>query len=351
MNSKTALIFYSVRSTFVKKDIEILSANFTVLEHDFYSPSKAGFIWSFISQKLFLLKNIWRADLLISEFAGYQSFLPALFGRIFGKPCLIIVGGTDAHYFPGIGYGNWQKTVMRFFTAVSFRLCTHIAPKHHTLMKSEYHYDEHEPQEQGIYARLPNLKTPFTEIPNGYDAAKWKCTGPKKSNTFITVANGWQYGFQQSLKGVDLILQVAPFFPGCEFTILGVEDPSILPARSANVKIVPAVKNDELIAIFSACEFYLQLSMAEGFPNSICEAMLCECIPIGSDVFSIPEIIGDSGFVLKTRSLESLKLLIEKALLGDKPVLGKKARARIADNYSLQQRTTKLTQLYASLVS
>jgi glycosyltransferase involved in cell wall biosynthesis len=351
MGSKTVLIFYSVRSTFVKKDIEILAAKFDVLEHDFYSPSKAGFILSFISQKLFLLKNIWQAGLLISEFAGYQSFLPALFGKLFKKPCLIVVGGTDAHYFPGIGYGNWQKKFLGAFTAWSFKLCTHIAPKHHTLMSFDYSYDTSEPRKQGIYARLPQLKTPYTEIPNGYDPVKWKCTSTKKKNTFITVANGWEYGFQKSLKGVDLILQVAPKFPDCEFTILGADNAGIFQSVPANVKIVPPVKNDELIGIFSATEFYMQLSMAEGFPNSICEAMLCECIPIGSNVFSIPEIIGDSGFVLKTRDADALKQLIELARAADRNVLMKKARAKVADNYTLQQRASKLVQLCENLVS
>ncbi|HSY75386.1 MAG TPA: glycosyltransferase family 4 protein, partial [Bacteroidia bacterium] len=301
-------------------------------------------------QKLFLLRNIWSADLLVCEFAAYQSYLPALYGWLFGKPCLIVVGGTDAHYFPGIGYGNWQKRFLKTFTAESFKLCTHIAPKHKSLMFSEYHYDETEPKQQGIYARLPNLKTPYTEIPNGYDAVKWKCILPKKKNTFITVTGGLEYSFQQSLKGIDLILEVAPLFPECEFIILGAESPDILPKQLPNVKAIPPVKNDELIAIFSGCEYYMQLSMAEGFPNSICEAMLCECIPIGSEVFSIPEIIGDSGFVLKKRDVNLLRQLIGDALLADKAALMKKARARIADNYTLAQRTEKLSALCANLV-
>ena len=336
----------------MKKDIEILSAGFTVLEHDFYPEKKAGILWRFITQKLFLLKNIWRADLLICEFAAYQSLQPSLYGWLFGKPCLIVVGGTDAHYFPGIGYGNWQKKFLRTFTAISFKFCTHIAPKHRTLMLSEYHYDETEPEKQGIYARLPNLKTPYTEIPNGYDAVKWKCVGPKRKNTLITVAGAWQYDFQQSLKGVDLIFGVAKFFPDCEFIVLGVDDPAIFPPHPDNVKLAPPVKNDELIAIFSGCEFYMQLSMAEGFPNSICEAMLCECIPIGSDVFSIPEIIGDSGFILKKRDFELLKQLITEALAAeDKSGLMKKARARIVENYTLAQRTEKLFKLCQSLTT
>ena len=351
MQVKTALIFYSVRSTFVKKDIEILAADFSVLEHDFYSEKKIGFLFSFITQKLFILKNIWKADLLISEFAGYQSFLPALFGKLFGKPCLIVVGGTDAHYFPRIGYGNWQKKFLKEFTAASFKLCSHIAPKHSSLMQSDYHYDEREPLKQGIYVRLPNLKTPYTEITNGYDAVKWRCIAPKKKNTFITVANGWQYGFQKSLKGVDLILEVAPQFPDCEFIILGVNDASLFGAVGANVTIKPAVNNDELISIFSGCEFYLQLSMAEGFPNSLCEAMLCECIPIGSAVFSIPEIIGDSGFVLGKRDVNQLKQLISQALVCDKAMLKVKARHRISENYTLVMRQIKLSELCKKLVS
>jgi len=175
MTSKKALIFYVVRSTFVKKDIEILSAQFNVFEFDFFTAKKTGFFLSFFNQFIFLLKHIRNTDLIVVEFASYHSLLPALFGKLLGKPCLIVAGGTEAHYFPGIGYGNWQKSGVRNFSSMSLKLCSHIAPKHKSLMFSEYHYDENEPQQQGIYARIPGLKTPYTEIPNGYDVVKWKC--------------------------------------------------------------------------------------------------------------------------------------------------------------------------------
>src|ERR1019366_1667408 len=344
---KTALIFYTFRSTFVKKDIDILAEQYIVLEHNFYSKKKWKTPIKLISQKLFLLKNIWSAQLIICQFAGYHSYLPALFGKIFGKPCLIVVGGTEAHCFPGIGYGNWQKGLLKIFTSLSFRLCTHLVPKHKSLMYIEYTYDDKEPNPQGIYARLPELKTPYTEITNGYDPSKWNCIKQKKKNTFITVATGWEYPFQQQLKGIDLILEVAPSFPDCEFIILGIVDADVIRAKSPNVKILPPAKNEDLAAIYSECSFYMQLSMAEGFPNSICEAMLCECVPIGSNVFSIPEIVGDSGFILKKRDSAELKALIEKALNCNLFDLGKKARKRIADNYTIQNRKEKLLKLCA----
>jgi glycosyltransferase involved in cell wall biosynthesis len=346
---KNVLVFYNHLSSFIKKDLEILSTQFNVQQHDFLPKSKLHTPLSFLSQKLFLLKNIWSADLLLVQFAGYHSFLPSLFAKLLGKPCLIVSGGTDAHYFPGIGYGNWQKKFLRWFTKVSFQLCMHIAPKHKTLMRFDYSYDKLEPNQQGIHARLPQLKAPFTEIANGYDAVKWYCAREKKRNTFITVSGAWEYHFQQQLKGIDLILEVADSFPDCEFIILGVDDESRIQTKSHNVKVLPEVKNEELINIFSECEFYMQLSMAEGFPNSLCEAMLCECIPIGSNVFSIPEIIGDSGFVLQNRNVDYLKKLIQQALNADKDSLRKKARLRIADNYTLETRKEKLLALCRSL--
>ncbi|MCW5909381.1 MAG: glycosyltransferase family 4 protein [Chitinophagales bacterium] len=344
------LFFYNYSSTFIKKDIAILSTKFTVHTHDFYTANKLLTPFRLLSQKFFLLKNLWKADLFICQFAGYHSVLPALFGKIFGKPCLVIVGGTDAHFFPGIGYGNWQKGLLRKATVFTFKLCSHIAPKHRSLMSCHYTYDKNEPVEQGIYARMRGLKTPFTEIPNGYDTLLWQCTQQKKKGTFITISTGWEYPSQKQLKGIDLLLEVAPQFPECTFTILGVPDKTILGEVPANVQLLAPVKHNNLIDILSTQEFYMQLSVAEGFPNAICEAMLCECVPIGSDVFSIPEIVGNTGFILKERSAEKLKALIAEALQSNLPELGNAARKRIADNYTIESRSKLLIELCGKLI-
>lgn len=342
LKQKTILFFYNHITTFVQKDIELLNERFEVKTHDFYSPKKILTPLSFVRQKLFLLVNIWTCDVVLCQFAGYHSLLPVLFAKILGKRSLIVVGGTDAHNFPGIGYGNFQKRFLSSFTKWSFKRCSEIVPKHKSLMQSDYSYDENEPKQQGIYPNVDCLQTPFTEIANGYDAAVWNCSVPKKKRSFITVSGGWGFPFQMQLKGIDLILRVAALFPDCEFAIAGVTHPSLFTEAPHNVKILPTISNDKLSILLSEYEFYMQLSMAEGFPNALCEAMLCACVPVGSDVFSIPEIIGDSGFVLKHRNVEELKHLVALALSSNTTELGKKARARIQENYSLEERKRKL---------
>jgi glycosyltransferase involved in cell wall biosynthesis len=193
------------------------------------------------------------------------------------------------------------------------------------------------------------LRTPFTTIENGYDATKWYCDTPKKPCSFLTVCGGLQFSFQYQLKGIDLYVQAAKVFPAATFTIVGVPEAYTISDAPPNLILIGNTANEKLRAIYSQHQFYVQLSMAEGFPNSLCEAMLCECVPVGSAVFSIPEIISDTGFVLPHRDKEELKALLTKAMQSDTDTLGKAARRRIAERYTEYKRREKLLALVERL--
>jgi glycosyltransferase involved in cell wall biosynthesis len=79
--------------------------------------------------------------------------------------------------------------------------------------------------------------------------------------------------------------------------------------------------------------------------------MLCECVPIVSNVFSMPEIIESSGFVLNERNEELLKSLIQSAIndneLDSRGIL---ARGIISEKYSLTNRKEKLIALVKGLI-
>ena len=66
-----------------------------------------------------------------------------------------------------------------------------------------------------------------------------------------------------------------------------------------NVKILGKQNGQQLKTLYGLNEFYFQGSKIEGLPNVLCEAMLCECIPLGNRVFGIPNAIGDTGIIFE----------------------------------------------------
>lgn len=342
------LVFIPQASSFIKKDLDILSSVYEVRSHSFQASNKLLTPLRFLSQFFFLLANLPGTRLIVCEFAAYHSFLPALAGRISGIPSLLIIGGNDGHNFPSLRYGNYTKKLLGAFTRWSLLLCSHVAPKHDTLIFCDYGYDSSSPRQQGVKSVIPSFQRPYTVINNGYDPTKWYCDRPKKARSFITVSGALEYAFQFQLKGLDLIVAAAAAFPDATFTILGAPPGYAIEGKPENVILTGALPNEQLRSIYAAHQYYLQLSMAEGFPNALCEAMLCECIPIGSAVFSIPEIIGGTGFVLPRRDPGLLKEILAHALSCDNS-LGAAARERIIDHYTIDKRSVKLLELCKKL--
>jgi glycosyltransferase involved in cell wall biosynthesis len=65
-----------------------------------------------------------------------------------------------------------------------------------------------------------------------------------------------------------------------------------------NLLLVPPQQFDKLGQYYQNASFYAQLSRSEGLPNALCEAMLCGCIPVGTDVGDIRITIGHSGMTV-----------------------------------------------------
>ena len=352
-NSQIKIIFFHTgASSFSNKDSQIFNSIGTLNEFCFSSSSKSMIPIVFIKQFWFLLTRLFSAKIYIAQFAGYHSFLPGIFAKLTGRPLLIISGGTDCVCFPAIRYGNFYKSGLGLFTKWSYQLATHLAPKHYSLYDYDFRYDSSIPLKQGIKNFVKGINKPVTVITNGYDDTKFYRSSEKIKNSFITVSGSFEYPFQVALKGIDLILQAAERFPECSFTIVGVPEWKKLDVRSNNVTLLPPQKNTDLPALYSKHQFYLQLSMAEGFPNALCEAMLCECVPIVSNVFSMPEIIGNSGFVLEHRKIDELIPLLNKSIndldLNNKSIL---ARNLISQNYPIKLREEKLTELINQLIA
>lgn len=338
------LFFYPKATTFIRRDMEMIGKEYQLRTYAFLPKKTYQLPWLYLKQFFFLLVHIWSAKGIVCEFAGHHALLPTLFAKLTGKGSFIISAGADAASFPQINYGNFRKPFLGKVCCLSYRWAKHIAPVHETLIAADYSYSDEFPQKQGIRNHCPGVKTPFTAIPYGIDPETFYPYEVERAPaTFLMAAFRLDDPVIRQLKGTDIVLEAARLVPEAQFTLIGAMNPD--EEVPPNVNLLPPADIKELPCIMSAHTYYMQLSISEGFPNALCEAMLCGCVPIGSGVTSIPHIIGDTGFVLEQRSAELLAERFREALAADTASLSQAARNRIKTNFNWARREKSLLDL------
>lgn len=355
MMKEKILYIFPEYSAFIAKDVDFLSRRYKVVTPSHNWTRKLETPLNFIRQFVFLSRHLKDSKAVFVMFGGYWSLLPALAGRISEKPVYIIPGGTDCVSFPSLNYGSLRKPVMRIFIKWSFKLCTELLPVDESLVRSEYrYYEKSDHPEQGYKYFFPEISTPYRVIYNGFDPDYFDCgKAVKKSGSFIVIAQVTSM-MRVRVKGIDLVLYLAEQFNSCSFTIVGVSDSVIrqLGSIPSNVALYPFLPQKTFMSYLAESEFVLQLSVSEGFPNALCEAMLCRCIPVGSTVGAIPHIIGDTGYLANSSKKEYLKEKLTEIIgtSGDtRHELGLKARERIAQKYHISIREKAFFDLIGQL--
>ena len=292
-----------------------------------------------------LWKNRRNETIWVHQSAGHASLIPCLFGHFLGHKNIIIAIGTDSACFPEIDYGNYRKWSTRLSTRISFKRADLICPVHESMECYDYDYWDVRHKKQGIKAFIPELKTPFFPIHNGFDRNLWG-VDQKWSERKIDVMCVFSLGAMNRsvLKGADLIIAVARRNPSLRFRIIG-EAPADFDLPE-NCVVISNCNQQELRGHYNEAKLFIQASITEGFPNTLCEAMACGCFPIGSKVSSIPSIISNFGLILERRDAALLERLIAEALVEiEKGQLTPEAISRsIFDRYSIEARTGKLVK-------
>ena len=340
MSQKKVTLVYSLKNSFVLKDISLLEdmGHKVVTIH---SPPYSDFIrfsWNRIKEfflGFFLLAN---SKTVFSWFNDYHTVAAFFWAKKFNKQRILIVGGYDAVSSINLDYGIFLKNNFRQLLARwNYKNANEIWVVHKSLAEGCPKANQQQGTLSGILNFIPELKPTIREVPTAYDYEFWKREGEKNKKGIITVAN---ISDQRTYlrKGIPLFVKLAERLPDYQFTIAGIQKPINYQADfPKNITLFGRLERKELKRQYNNHQFYFQGSMIEGLPNVLCEAMLCECVPIGTNVFGISDAIGNTGNIFDASEHLEPTISFIKSLENPKQ-LGEKARKRIIAKYPFSKR-------------
>jgi glycosyltransferase involved in cell wall biosynthesis len=326
---RVKILFTSTLNTsFIREDLVLLRKHFDV-DHLLARGWTASFR---------IVAHAVAADVTYTWFASVYSFIAVLAAKVFGKKSIIIIGGVDASKEPSINYGIW-------LTPWKAALVTRAMRQAHKLLIVDPFFRD----EIIRLARYDGANIEY--VPTGYDSERWT-PGTRKEPFVLTVA-ACQDEDKMKKKGLDLLFASARSMPETHFVVIGVLPHLLKKARvmaPPNVEILPFVEQSALIDYYQRAKVYCQPSFTEGLPNSICEAMLCECIPVGTRVGGIPTAISDCGYLVEYGDASALTAALRQAL-ADPVGRGDCGRTYIAREFPLTRREEALVRILKEAVS
>lgn len=355
MNKLSILFIKKTDSSFVLRDQRILGKYFPVKPYLLTGTSRIILIFRILGMIWFILRNHKDACCIVTWFADIHSAILSALGRLLGLKVIIFAGGMEAVSYPELGKGVYHHKFRGRFVKYALRNCFLIIPNHHSLLYHENHYYSTGGKRDGIKYYIPDLTTRIEIIPNGIDDTKFfrDHSIPKKAGSVLTV--GTMTTWSDFLnKGFDLFILLAERNPNLAFTLIGM-NPAYLSrvekefgvASISNLTIIQSFCPYEvLFGNYNSASIYIQASITEGMPNTLNEAMLCGCIPVGSDVNGIPDAIGNTGVIVKHREIGEFEMALYKALEMDTE---REAIRHARANFTLSRRAAAIKALFESL--
>jgi glycosyltransferase involved in cell wall biosynthesis len=348
---KKILFIKPANYSFTVNDQKILEKHFRVKAF-LINRKNAGlhFIWRIINLKFFILLNAFGTKLMITWFADYHAAIMVIMGKVLNIKVVIIAGGQEAVCYPDLKKGVYYKKFRGAVVKFALRHADLILPNHESLVYHENFYYDPSGKKDGMKYYVPGLKTVITVIPNGIETDKFfrERSVLKDPKTILTVGTmNSVYDFIN--KGFDLFIELARRNPDLNFIMIGIKK-QFLPwieenhpfGDIPNLNVIYSYCPHEILfESYNKAQVFVQASITEGMPNTLCEAMLCECTPVGSNVNGIPDAIGSNGIIVKKRDVRELEVCVRKALSLNS---GKEAALRIKENFSFDGREKKMIQ-------
>jgi glycosyltransferase involved in cell wall biosynthesis len=330
------LFVHSQKSSFVVRDLDLLGRRFNIREVYFPINKDLKAIFNIPFKLAQFIRNILWADLTFSWLADLHAFIAVLLSKMNNKKSLVVVGGYEVAKVPELRYGALLNPGIAIIIKYIFKNADKMLVVNEGL-------------KEDAVRNMNMIGNNIITVPTGYDYNLFKPEG-NKENIILTVSIGssWE---RAKLKGLDTFVETAKYLPQFNFILIGFQGPGAEKLKSiapTNVQFIEQLPAELLISYYQKAKIYCQFSIREGLPNVLCEAMLCECIPIGSDIPGIRAAIGDTGFYVPIGEPKKCADTIQKAFLSDK---GKEARNRIRTVFPLQRREAELTQIINELLN
>lgn len=244
----------------------------------------------------------------------------------------MVIGGVDVARIPEFNYGIWNSRWKAVFVGYGIRNADKVLAVDASIKNDA--------------ARLANYDGANIEVvPTGFDHTVWM-PASKKENFVLTVAHCTEQN-RGMIKGLDFLASIAGAMPDVRFILIGMSK-TISKAFpfTDNVELYQYLPQNQLVEFYQRAKIYLQPSRREGLPNSLCEAMLCECFPIGTDVGGIPSAIGKTGAIIPFNDLNGAVKAITQGLVRDRC---SDARTQIVNNFSIEKREASLLSIIDKL--
>lgn len=346
-------------SSFILTDQKILEKYFDVIP--FLVRQSAG-RWQYFKDLfklfIFLVRKAPGSRALVCWFGDYHAAVMVLAAGLLRKPTIVIAGGQEAICYKELGKGVYRKKIRGYCVKYALRNASLIIPNHQSLIYHENSfYNQHHPHIDGIRHYVKNLKGNIIVVPNGIDSTRIDRRSEivKDQNLVLTVGTmNMTADFYN--KGFDLFVELARLNPHRQFVMIGVKEKflswiesNFRIAEISNLKIIPSFCPDEVLTeYYNKASVYLQVSITEGMPVSLGEAMLCECVPVGSNVNGIPDAIGKTGLLVYKREIGELNQVLQQAF---NMKTGSDARMRILEQFTTSIRESRLIEAINSAIN
>lgn len=286
------------------------------------------------------LRNRTKYDIIHCHQGKFGAFVGCLLGRVTGKPVVIKIGNSEE---------DMDLLCLRrkfFFGPLCFNFIRSTQPK----MIAISSVIEKNLRDAGF--------TNIEKIANGIDRSVAAVPLARLENGCV---NFFYHGRVESIKRIDLLVRSFALLRGrpVKLHIFGdgrdLEGAKMLAKElgiEQDVHFYGAV--DDVLSRIAAMDIFVNASRAEGFSNSLLEALLLEKVMVSTDVSGASDAIeeGVNGFIAKESTPQGLASAMERALelfAHGREQAGQECRRKVCENFDMDLIAQKYLQVYGGL--